>query len=132
VAVTDLVKTGSGVEVAYHEAGMHADSIRVLPGVPPPPPPAGAQATTSNGVVTAVSSSSLTIKASTGELTFAIDDKTKVIGTGMGTQSQKMKQAGQKPQITDFVGNGDTVTVRSTEAGGGRRASEVRVTRKAT
>ena len=111
---------------------MHADSVRLLPGVPPPPAPPGPQATTSSGVVTAVSASSLTIKASSGELTFTIDEKTKVVGTGMGTQSQKMKQAGQTTQITDFVSNGDTVTVRSTEAGGAKRASEVRVTKKAT
>jgi hypothetical protein len=111
---------------------MHAASVRVLPGVPPPPPPAGSQATSATGVVTAVSNSSLTLKAKTGELTFSIDDKTKVIGTGMGTKARAMKQAGEKPVLTEFVSNGDTVTVRYSESGGANRASEVRVVRKGT
>jgi hypothetical protein len=128
----DLVKAGQGVEVAYHEAGMHADSIRVLPAVPPPPPPAGSQAMTATGVVTAVSGTSLTVKLKTGESTFTIGEKTKVVGTGMGTKAREMKDAGASPTITSFVAAGDTVAVRYTEAGGTKTASEVRVTQKGT
>ena len=109
---------------------MHAASIRVLPGVPPPPPPAGSQAMSATGVVTAVTGTSVTVKLKTGESTFTINEKTKVIGTGMGTKAQEMKQAGEKPSITTFVATGDTVAVRYTEAGGAKTASEVRVTMK--
>jgi hypothetical protein len=42
-----------------------------------------------------------------------------------------MKEAGTKPQITDFVQTGDTVSVRYREDGGTKHASEVRVTKKA-
>jgi hypothetical protein len=42
-----------------------------------------------------------------------------------------MKEAGAKPQITDFVSTGDTVSVRYREEGGAKHASEVRVTKKA-
>ena len=129
---TELVKAGQGVELAYHEAGMHAASIRVLPAVPPPPPPAGSQAMNATGVVTAVSGSSLTIKLKTGESTFTIGEKTKVVGTGMGTKARELKQAGEKSVITDYVNSGDTVAVRYTEAGGTKTASEVRVTQKGT
>lgn len=132
-AITDIVKAGQGVEVAYHEAGMHAASIRVLPTVPPPPPPAGSsKEMNASGVVTAVSNSSLTIKAKGGESTFTIDDKTKVVGTGMGTKARTLKEAGAKPVLTEFVQTGDTVGVWYTEAAGTKRASEVRVTRKPT
>jgi hypothetical protein len=131
---TDIVKTGMGVQVEYHEKEMHAASIRVLPGVPPPPPPADAQSSrtmTASGTVTSVSSSSLAVKGSAGEDRFAIDEKTAVVGTGAGTKGREMKEAGTKPQITDFVQTGDTVSVRYREDGGTKHASEVRVTKKA-
>ena len=132
--LTDIVKTGQGVQVEYHEKDMHAASIRVLPTPPSasaaPQPPA-AKTTSATGAVTAVSSSSLSVKGSSGESTFTIDEKTRIIGTGAGTKGRAMKESGAKPQITDFVSTGDTVSVRYTEDGGTKRASEVRVTKKA-
>jgi hypothetical protein len=74
----------------------------------------------------------LTIKQKTGESTFTINEKTKVVGTGMGTKSREMKEAGEKAGITSFVSTGDTVGVRYTESGGTKVASEVRVTQKGT
>jgi hypothetical protein len=128
---TSLVKTGQGVEVAYHENGMHAASIRVLPSVPPPPPPQSARSMDASGVVTAVSNTSVTIKGSGGESTFSVNEKTTVIGTGVGTKGAAMKKAGEKPHVTDFVHNGDSVSVRYKEEGGTKLASQVRITRKA-
>lgn len=137
---TDIVKAGQGVEVAYHESGMHAASIRVLPSVPPPPPPAattgqaaGAAPKTmrASGVVSAVTGSSLTIKGSGGETTFVIDSKTNVIGRGAGTKAKAMKSEGQKTTIGDFVHTGDTVNVTYKEEGGAKHASQVRVTAQA-
>ena len=131
--LTEIVKAGQGVQVDYHE-DMHAASVRVLPGVPPPPPPAGEQAAKSgseSGTVASVSASSLAIKGASGESTFTINAKTRIIGTGAGTKGKEIKEAGAKPQITDFVQTGDTVTVRYREEGAAKVASEVRVTRKA-
>jgi hypothetical protein len=133
---TDIVKTGQGVQVAYHEKDMHAASIRVLPSAPTAssstaPEAQSAKAASATGAVTAVSSSSLTVKGSSGETTFTIDGKTRIVGTGAGTKGREIKEAGAKAQITDFVHSGDTVTVRYADESGAKRASEVRVTRKA-
>ena len=84
------------------------------------------------GVVSAVTNTSLTVKTSTGEETFTIVEKTKVIGSKMGRQAEAMKKAGEKTVITEFVQTGDTVSVRFTDDGGTKKASEVRVTKKAT
>ena len=84
------------------------------------------------GVVSAVTNTSLTVKTSTGEETFTIEEKTKVIGSKMGRQAEAMKKAGEKTVITEFVQTGDTVSVRFTDDGGTKKASEVRVTKKAT
>lgn len=131
---TDIVKTGQGVQVEYHENDMHAASIRVLP-VPPSASEAAtdqsAKSMSASGTVTAVSASSLTVKGSGGETTVMIDAKTRIIGTGAGTKGRAMKEAGAKPQITDFVQDGDTVRVRYREEAGMKHASEVRVTKKA-
>lgn len=131
--LTEIVKTGQGVQVEYHEKDMHAASIRVLAAPPSESAPAEPQAKTmtATGAVTAVSAASLSVKGSAGESTFTIDEKTKIIGTGAGTKGREIKEAGAKPQITDFVSTGDTVSVRYREEGGAKHASEVRVTKKA-
>jgi hypothetical protein len=134
VPYTDIIKTGQNVEVAYREPGMLAASIRVVPSVPPPPPTAGTAGRSMNatGVVTALTNSSLTVKGSAGEMTFAIDEKTKVVGRGLGTKSEEMKKAGQKTALTDLVRTGDSVDVRYTDENGTKKASQVQVTRKST
>ena len=86
---------------------------------------------TASGTVSAVSGTSLTVKTSKEELTFTIDEKTDVVGTGASTKTQAMKQAGQKTTLTDFVASGDTVTVRYHETGTEKHAARVTVTRKA-
>lgn len=131
--LTDVVKIGDPVEVRYHEAGMHAASIRVLPptaSLEPPPPP-GPRPQTATGIVTAVTGTSLTIKTKDGEQTFVIDAKTNVVGKGLGTKSDAAKEAGKKTVLSDFVGAGDEVLVRFTEREGAKHASEVRLDRKA-
>jgi hypothetical protein len=83
-----------------------------------------------SGAVSAVTNSSLTVKATSGEETFTIDEKTKVIGSKMGRQAEAMKKAGEKVVITEFVGTGDTVRVTYRDENGTKKASEVRVTQK--
>jgi hypothetical protein len=132
IVITEVVKVGQGVEVKYHEQGMHAATVRVLASVPkdmPPPPPAPA-AKAATGTVSAVSGSSLTVKGATGEWTFAIDEKTKVVGAGLSTATRKMESAGKKTTIVDVVGNGDTVRVSYLEMGDMKHASEVRVVKR--
>jgi Domain of unknown function (DUF5666) len=145
-AVTDLLKTGQKIEVKYHETGMHAATIRAMGAAPPakaaaatsgreaapPPPPPPPKAQTASGTVSAVSGNSLTVKGASGDSTFTVDDKTTVVGTGIGTASRKVMAEGGKPTLSEFVKEGDTVSVTYKEAGGAKLASVIRITRKKT
>lgn len=130
-----LVKVGQGVEIRYHEAGMHAASIRVLPG-----PVEGSMSEkqesapkrTMNGTVTALTGKSLTMKTKDGEVTFAIDQKTQVIGQGVGTAGRKKTEAGEKTVLADFVAVGDDVRILYHDMGDVKHATEVNITRKGT
>jgi hypothetical protein len=137
--IADVLKAGEAVEVAYHEAEMHADSVRVIasvPDAPPQPPPAKADAPakpkgmTATGVVSAVSGNTLTVKEKTGDATFTVDNKTIVSGKGFGTAGRKLEDSGGKPTLGEFVKEGDTVTVTYVEEGGAKKASNVRVVQK--
>lgn len=127
---TALIKVGQNVEVVYREAGMQAASIQVLPAAPPPPAPPAPRSRLATGVVTALTTSSLAIKGSGGELTFTIDEKTKVVGRGLGTKAEEMRKAGEKTVLTDLVHTGDSVDVRYREENGTKVAFQVTVTRK--
>ncbi len=137
--LSEVVKVGEAVEVAYHEAGMHADTVRAIASVPPPPPPAPAgeavdqkaKATSESGVVSAVTGNSLTVKGKAGDTTFAVDTKTIVSGTGFGSAGRKITDAGGKPTLSDFVHSGDSVTVTYHDTGVAKMATNVRVTKKA-
>jgi hypothetical protein len=131
-ALGEIVKTGQGVEIAYHEQGMHAATVRVLPSTPSanvPPDPA-AQAHSARGVVSAVSGTSLSVKAAAGELTFVVDSKTTVVGTGVGTAARKVTEAGGKTAITEFVHAGDAVSVTYHDVAGAKHAASVHITKK--
>ena len=128
VTASELLKTGEAVEVRYHEAGMHAASIRAIAAVSSPS--AGPKAQTASGVVSAVSGNSLTVKGASDEWTFTVDEKTTVSGTGIGTAGRKLSSEGKKTTLTDFVHEGDTVSVTYHEADNAKVASVVRVTKK--
>jgi hypothetical protein len=133
--IADVLKGGESVEVAYHEAGMHADSVRVIASVPPPPAPKAqeapkAKAMTATGVVASVSGNSLTVNEKTGAATFTVDSKTVVSGTGLGTAGRKLQEAGGKPTLGEFVKEGDTVSVTYMEDGGAKKAEKVRIVKK--
>jgi hypothetical protein len=135
--LSEVVKVGEAVEVAYHEAGMHADTVRAIASVPAPPPAPKAvdeqkaKPTTESGVVSAVSGNTFTIKGKTGETTFSVDPKTVVSGVGFGTAGRKIADAGGKPTLGEFVHMGDSVTVTYHDTGVAKMASNVRVTKKA-
>jgi hypothetical protein len=137
--LTDVVKTGQAVEVSYHEKGMHAATIKAIadakaapaaPAAAAAPAAPAAKAQTASGVVSALSGSSLTIKGKSGDVTFTVDNKTTVSGTGIGTAARKMSEAGAKPTITDLVHDGDTVSVTYHDVDGAKHASVVRIMHK--
>ena len=132
----DVLKAGQAVQVTYHENGMHASVVRTIASVPAPKAPAAdaaepkAKTQTASGVVSAVSGSSLTVKGTGGEWTFQVDPKTTVSGRGLGTAGREITAAGGKTTLTEFVHEGDTVTVTYRDVGGTKQASLVRITRK--
>ena len=131
--LTDVVKTGQAVEVSYHEQGMHAATIQRIAEVPATATAGSApapKAQTAAGVVSAVTGSSLTIKGKAGDVTFTVDPKTTVSGTGIGTAARKMGEAGAKPTIPDLVHEGDSVSVTYHDMDGTKHASVVRIVRK--
>ena len=86
-----------------------------------------AKTLTTTGTVSAVSSDSLTVKAASGDMTFTVDGKTKVVGRGMGTKEEALKKEGTPTTFTQFVKSGDRVTVTYHEEGSTRHAATVRV-----
>ena len=114
-------------------AALPAMAGQTKPAAPDKGKPAASSAKSGNvsGTVSSVSNNSLTVKASSGEQTFTIDDKTKVVGAKMGRKAAAMKKAGEKTVITEFVETGDMVNVRYMDDAGAKKASEVRVTKKA-
>jgi hypothetical protein len=79
------------------------------------------------GTVTAVTDSSLSVKAGTQELKFTVDPKTTVTAEGAGTQERTAKATGAAGiKLTGVIKTGQAVIVTYTESGGALRASEVR------
>jgi len=127
VGAMDVLKVGQAVEIRYHEEGMHAASIRTIAAVPAPGAP---KAQTASGVVASMSGGSLVVKGASAEWTFAVDEKTTVIGTGVGTAGEKAKSAGKKPSLSELLHEGDTVSVTYHDVDGSKRASVVRITKR--
>lgn len=95
----------------------------------PPAKAAAAKTLTAVGTVSAVANDSLTVKAKAGEMTFAVDNDTRVIGRGMGTKSAELKGEKKPSVITEYVKVGDTVTVRYHDTGTTKHAASVRVSK---
>jgi len=128
----DVIKTGQDVEVQYHDMGgtMHAASIRAISsaggGSTSSDKPAAMHAT---GTVKSVAADSVTVTAAGGkDMTFAVDSKTRIEGTGL---SHKSQGSGGKLSVTDAVGTGDSVAVTYHDMGGTMHAADIRVTSKA-
>ena len=126
VVVTDVLKVGQAVEVKYHD-DMRAANIRTIASVPGPPAP---KSQTASGVVSAITGNSLTIKGATGDMTFTVDDKTTVVGTGVGTAGKKLEGEGKKPNLPELLHDGDTVSVTYRDMNGTKHASVVRITKR--
>jgi hypothetical protein len=85
-----------------------------------------------SGSVTAVAQDSITIKAKSGEMTFAVDSKTKVTGPGAGTKTEEKKKLGQPTVLTDFVKTGEMVTVQYHDLDGTKHAANIKLMRPKT
>ena len=131
--LADLFKVGDNVEVRYTEADgkMHAALIRG--GVSAPAMTSGEGTKRLEGVVTAVTGTSLTIKPKEGDaVTFVIDEKVRITGTGLSTMTREKAAAGAKGVLTEAVAVGDTVDVSYKAMGEMKHASHVQVVKKAT
>ena len=125
--LNELLKAGEAVVVTYMEMGSmnHATSVQVVTSAGPggggvASPSAAAASRNTTGVVKSVSATSLTITADGKDMTFALDQSTRVVGTGAGT---KTAAAGGRIAITDLVATGNRVNVAHTD----NKATEVRV-----
>lgn len=131
--LADVVKVGDNVEVRYTEADgkMHATMIRGA--VSAPAMTSDEAAKKADGVVSEVSGTSLSLKSKGETLTFVIDEKTKVVGRGLGTKAREAKAEGAAGlKLTEAVAVGDTVMVTYKEMGGMKHATMVTVTKKGT
>jgi hypothetical protein len=80
------------------------------------------------GSVKSVSGGSFVIDTDKGDMTFAIDARTKIVAKGASTKTKEKKDSGQGALvISDVVHVGDQVLVKYTEAGATFMASEVEV-----
>jgi hypothetical protein len=86
-----------------------------------------AKTMTANGTVASVAADSLTVKAASGEMTFAVDDKTNVVAKGASHKTAAAKGEGKATPITDFVKVGDQVSVRYHDMGTTKHAATVTV-----
>ena len=80
-----------------------------------------------HGIVKSVSGSSLVITSNNKDMTFDIDNTTKIVGKGLGTKNDAAKAAGKKLVITDAVHEKANVQVSYHDMGGKLHAAEVRV-----
>jgi ribosome maturation factor RimP len=130
VKVTDVVKVGEGVEVHYHDMGgkLHAAEVRAGVAAPGGKSKSAEHSGKSvTGKVKSVEGANLTVSADGKDWTFAVDDKTRIIGSGASTLTRKRKAAGAATYLKDFVHSDDQVTVSYHEMGGTMHAGEVRV-----
>ena len=129
----DFVKPGVGVEVHYKDVGGTLMATDVHSGLPPISGEARAESAGGSArcAVSAVSGSSVTLKSADQEWVVTVDAKTMVVGEGLGTITRQFKEQGKAPTVADLVAVNDQVIVYFKDAAGSKRASEIRVLRKA-
>jgi hypothetical protein len=87
--------------------------------------PVGAQAREARGTVTAVTDTSLTVKAGAQELTFYVDGQTHIEARAAAKKVQEAQPGNPRPRISDFIETGNVVLVRFREEGGRNHALDV-------
>ena len=133
VKFADFVKPGVGVEVHYKDVGGVLTATDVHSGLPPleGSAPAEAAGGSARGTIAAVGPASVTLKAEDREWVFSVDTKTMVVGEGMGTITRQFKEQGKMPTITDLLGVNDQVVVYFKSDADAKRATEIRMLKKA-
>jgi len=133
VKFADFVKPGMGVEVHYKDVGGVLTATDVHSGLPPTGGSAPAETTggSARGTITAIGPASVTLKAADKEWVFAVDSKTLVLGEGMGTITKQFKDQGKMPAVSDLLGVNDDVVVYFKDGADAKRATEIRVMKKA-
>lgn len=133
VTFADFVKPGMGVEVHYRDVSGVLMATDVHSGLPPTAgsAPAASAGGSARGTIAAVAPASVTLKAEDKEWAFTVDSKTLVLGEGMGTITKQFKDQGKMPAITDLLGAGDQVVVYFKSGAEAKRATEIRVIKKA-
>jgi hypothetical protein len=80
----------------------------------------------SRGTIVKMAADSITLTVAATELTFAVDDKTKVEAPGGGTKAREAAAAGKPgPKLSEVLKVGDAVEVSYHDAGG-RHAASIR------
>lgn len=88
-----------------------------------------AKTTNAQGSVSATSPTSMSVKGKAEMWTFMIDKATTVVAKGATHTTLAAKADGKNTVLTDFVKNGDTVTVEYHDLGGGKlHAARINVT----
>ena len=109
-SINRLVVLGAGVAVVGLLAGAR---------------PVGAQTREARGTVTAVTDTSLTVKAGAQELTFFVDGRTHLEARAAAKQIQAAQPGSPKPRVSDFFEPGSVVLVRYNEENGRNHAVDV-------
>jgi len=87
--------------------------------------PASAQNKEARGNVTAVTTTSMTVKAGAQELTFYVDGETHLEVRSTAKQLQQAQPGSPKPRVNDFFQAGVPVVVRYREEGGRNHALNI-------
>ena len=91
-----------------------------------PLPVAAQQEKTARGTVTSVAGNTLSVKAGTSEMKFAVDAKTIVTAEGGGTANRAAAEKGTGPKLSELVKVGEAVEVSYHETGATLHAVRVR------
>jgi hypothetical protein len=127
VKLSEAIKVGDGVEVHYTESGATLQATDIRTGLTASEASSEDTGDSASGRVTALTASSLTIKSGSGELTFSVDPKTRVLARGAGAATKEARAAGGGPAITDLLKVGEEVVVTYRKTGATTVANEVRV-----
>jgi hypothetical protein len=132
VPLPQMFKSGDRMEVHYTSEGAVMKAVEIRTGTSAPDaasePQAKQEGTSARGAVTAVGPDSITVKGDAGQWTFAVDSKTQVVGSGLGTLSREKAKEGKGTTLTDLLKVGDKVVVNFEDRAGKSVATYVRVT----
>ena len=81
-----------------------------------------------SGRVEKLAPDSITVKGKTESMTFVVDKETSVTAKGATHKTLELKAEGKGTKLTDFVKNGDQVTVSYHDMGSMKHAAQIRVT----